>query len=164
MKKILLATGNITIQEETVRYSVNLAQRLRAGLEVLQVFKPSMVSGWRKVLQKLSMSRELFEGSMVAATFAEAGEFETAKLARKLMSQIALAVDANETAAEDAVEYHVTFRAGNPEQEIVRFVEHNHDVVLTIYDAAGSDKGSPSPEQLKEKLGVPMVTVEKKSR
>jgi nucleotide-binding universal stress UspA family protein len=160
MKKILLAISGASPHEETLRYSLGLAQRLRAKLEVLQVTGPSIENRWRKVIDGVRSGRRLFEETMAASAFAEAGEVETARNIKEMMARAEQAID---NGLGPRVEYHVTMRQGEPEKEIVRFVEKNRDIVLAVYDAEASGTDSVFPEQLRKILAIPTVAIKKNS-
>jgi hypothetical protein len=105
------------------------------------------------------------EGSMVAATFAEAGEHETAmdimaeasKEIRRLLQE----------SGESGVHCHFTIESENPEKEIVNYVNNHRNVVLTIYDASDHDVNDAANisikknaiKKIRKDLSVPLVTV-----
>jgi hypothetical protein len=102
---------------------------------------------------------------MVAATFAEAGEHETAldimadasKEIRRLLQE----------SEEAGVHCHFSMKSGNPEKEIVNYVNDHRDVVLTIYDVSDPDVSRTTGISIKKNaltrirkdLSVPLVTV-----
>jgi hypothetical protein len=135
MRKIVLAIIGGSPREEALQYSLGLAQRVKARLEVLQVVGPSVAKGWRKVKQGLSQGSRILESTMATAAFAEAG-----------------------------VDYEVTTRVGDPTQEIVRYVEDNQDVVLAVFDADACGSDAVSPEDLGQQLAVPTVTIAKRPK
>ena len=160
MKKILLAISGQSPHEEVLRYSLGLAQRLKARLEVLQVIGPSVESRWRKVVNGVRGGRRLFEETMAASAFAEAGDPETARNITELMARAEQSLD---TDLGPRVDYRVTLRQGEPEKEIVRFVEKNRDIVLAVYDAEVSETDDVFPEQLRKILAIPTVAIKKNS-
>ena len=68
---------------------------------------------------------------------------------------------------EEGVHYHFSMKSGNPEKEIVDYVNDHRNVVLTIYDV--SEQGADQNANISEKknalakitkgLSVPLVTV-----
>ena len=166
MQKVLLAVDGIKPTEKAFRYAVELCQRLRAELRVVQVIRPGQYSQYlKKVQMGATRARRFIENSMVAATFAEAGEHDMAieimAQARKNMQQL---FPESERAG---VSCHTTMRSGCPGEEIVRYVNEHRDVVLTIYDTApeeNSESGilaenGDEPSDIKEYLSIPLVVV-----
>jgi len=133
MKKILLAVIGGSPREEAVKYSLGLAQRLKAKIEVLQVVGPSVAKGWQKVRRGLSQGGRALESTMATAAFAEAG-----------------------------VDYQVTTTVGDPTEEIVSFVDSHQDVVLAVCDTAGDEDEPVSPKDLGQQLTIPAVAIEKR--
>ena len=150
MKKILLAIEGVAPDRSTFNYAVSLCKRMRAGLEILQILSPRTYRSYlEKVKQGARHAKSVFEDAMVAVTFAEAGQHDIVEQMRiqacdnldRLMPQ----------PERDGLEYHLTLKPGNPDDEIVRYVSDHRDVVLTIYDAAGvRDEQECRPEK-KEK-------------
>ncbi len=130
MKKILLAVTGGSPREEALKYSLGLAQRLKAKLEVLQVVGPSVAKGWQKVKKGLSQGSRALESTMATAAFAEAG-----------------------------VDYEVTTREGDPTEEIVQFVADHQDVVLAVFDSDDPGNEAVSPQDLGEQLAIPTVAI-----
>jgi hypothetical protein len=135
MKKIVLAITEASPRDEALKYSLGLAQRLKARLEVLQVLGPSVAKGWRKFKRGLAQGGRVLESTMATAAFAEAG-----------------------------VDYEVTTKVGDPAQEIVRFVEDHPDVVLAVLDTEAEGANAVSPEDLGKKLAVPAVAIAKRPK
>ncbi|MDH3567158.1 MAG: universal stress protein, partial [Desulfobacteraceae bacterium] len=79
MEKVLLAIDGMTPDRKAFRYAVALCKRIRAELSIFQIIRPQYYREYKKkILKKGLFARTFVEGSMVAATFAEAGEHETA--------------------------------------------------------------------------------------
>jgi len=118
--------------------------------------------------QTADFARMYFQGSMVAAAFAEAGEYESAKeimaeaseQIRRLMSE----------SQKQGVRCHFSMKRGNPEKEIIDYVNLHRDVVLTVYNSSGEDvdktgvlsKKKNAIASIKEKLAVPLVVANAK--
>jgi nucleotide-binding universal stress UspA family protein len=169
MKKVLLAIDGITPDSKIFHYAVELCKRMKAELKVFQIIQPQNYSKYLKEMgQKADSVRMYFQGSMVAAAFAEAGEYESAKeimaeaseQIRRLMSE----------SQNQGVQCHFSMKRGNPEKEIVDYVNLHRDVVLTIYNSSDEDvdKKSVSSKKknvvtsIKEKLAVPLVVANAK--
>jgi len=163
MEKILLAIDGISPSRKVFRYAVHLCQRLKAELRVLQVIKPRhCAETFIKLREGAHQAKWLMEGSMIAATFAEAGEFEAAKdvlaEARKRVNQL---LPESERAG---VSYHVMTKSGYPSREIIRYVSQHRDVILAIYDSCQKNvsvRHGAVPEKVRQHLSIPLVvTVE----
>jgi len=166
MKKVLLAIDGMTPDQKAFRYAVSLCKRIRAELNIFQIIRPRYYRKYmKKVRNKASLARKFMEGSMVAATFAEAGEHETAldmmaeasKEIKHLMSE----------SEKSGVHCHFLIKSGNSEKEIIDYVNDNRNVVLTIYDVSdqGADQNADISEKkstlakIKRDLCVPLVMV-----
>ncbi|MFC1896239.1 universal stress protein [Thermodesulfobacteriota bacterium] len=167
MEKILLAINGIRPDKRAFQYAVELCQGIKAELRVLQVVRPRHYRGYLgKVREKAIRARGFIEGSMTAATFAEAGDHETARgMMVEAMKNLNHLLPESEKAG---IRYHVTMKAGDPGTEIVHFVKAHRDVVLTIYDAVQEDnqnalKGPGQKEfsvrKIRENLSVPLVVM-----
>jgi nucleotide-binding universal stress UspA family protein len=169
MKKVLLAIDGITPDLKTFRYAVDLCKRIKAELKVFQIIRPQNYSKYLKeIRQKTDHARMYFQGSMVAAAFAEAGEHESAKeimadasqQIRRLMSE----------SQNQGVRCHFSMKRGNPEKEIVDYVNLHRDVVLTVYNSSAENvdrtgvlsKKKDVITSIKEKLAVPLVVANAK--
>jgi hypothetical protein len=159
MKTIMLAVCGPRPHEEAVGYSLRLAQRLKARLEVLQIVAPPISHGWQRVIQALKKSSRAFEEGMVAATFAEMGEH---KEALEIMGIVSEAVKNAGHETVDASQVEFRFLVGNPEVEIPSFVAQNHDVILGIIDNECAPVKGSEVEKLSKKTGIPMIAVQKK--
>ena len=80
MEKVLLAIDGMIPEQKAFRYAVALCKRIKAELGIFQIIRPQYYREYKKKIRnKASIAKKFFEGSMMAATFAEAGEFDTAK-------------------------------------------------------------------------------------
>jgi len=169
MKKVLLAIDGITPDSKIFHYAVELCKRMKAELKVFQIIQPQNYSKYLKEMgQKADSVRMYFQGSMVAAAFAEAGEYESAKeimaeaseQIRRLMSE----------SQNQGVRCQFSMKRGNPEKEIVDYVKYHRDVVLTIYNSSAENvdktgilsKKKNVITSIKEKLAVPLVVADAK--
>jgi hypothetical protein len=164
MEKILLAMDGIAPDRITLNYAVALCKRMRAGLDVLQILGPRSCRKYlKKVRQGARCARNLFEDSMVAVTFAEAGRHD---IAEQLKRQACENLDRLFPKSErDGIDYHLTQKSGKADEQIVRYVCDHRDVVLTIYDASEAhDKRERASmikknlaRQIGQKLSTPLV-------
>jgi nucleotide-binding universal stress UspA family protein len=166
MQKVLLAVDGIKPTEKVFRYAIELCQRLSAELRVVQVIRPAQYSQYLKKARNGAIrARRFIENSMVAATFAEAGEHE---MATEIMAQARKNIQKLLPQSQRAgISCHMTMRSGCPGEEIVRYVNEHRDVVLTIYDTApeeNSERGifaecGDEPSDIKEQLSIPLVVI-----
>ena len=169
MKKVLLAIDGITPDSKIFHYAVDLCRRMKAELKVFQIIRPENYKKYLKEMrQKADFARMYFQGSMVAAAFAEAGEHESAKeimaqaseQIRRLMSE----------SQKQNVQCHFSMKQGSPEKEIVDYVNLHRDVVLTIYNSSAENvdktgilsKKKNVVTSIQEKLAVPLVVANAK--
>jgi nucleotide-binding universal stress UspA family protein len=166
MEKVLLAIDGAKPTRKAFHQAVQLCQRLRTELNVLQIIRTGRCKGYlKKVHHRMEGVKKYLEGSMMAVTFAEAGEHETADQlmveARKNLNEL---LPESERAG---VPFHLTLKCGIPDDEIIHYVQKNRDVVLTIYDEgrdagsirAGKPRRPVIPRQIKQNLATPLVVV-----
>ena len=165
MKKVLLAIDGINPDRNVFSYAVELCKRIKAELNVFQIIRPGNYSKYiKKIRQQADLARTYIEGSMVAATFAEAGEHETAI---DIMAEASENINRLLPESEKAgVQCHFSIKSGNTEKEIIDYVNYHRDVVMAIYDfaaqsasIAGIKKKNTVPAKIKQKLSVPLVVV-----
>ena len=164
MKKVLLTIDGMTPDQKAFHYAVALCKRIKAELNIFQVIRPRY---YRKYMEKIrknaSLVRRVVESAMVAATFAEAGEHETAlDMMAEASKQIEQLLHESEKAG---VHCRFSIKSGDPEKEIIEYVNNHRDVILTIYDAFDVNGTVDIPEKkstlakIKRNLSVPLVTV-----
>ena len=166
MEKVLLAIDGMTPDRKAFRYAIALCKRIRAELSIFQIIRPQYYREYKKKIRKKGLFvRKFVEGSMVAATFAEAGEHETAL---DIMAEVSKEIRRLLQESEEAgVHCHFSITSGNPEKEIVNYVNDHRNVVLTIYDVSDHDvneannisKKKISLAKITKGLSVPLVTV-----
>jgi nucleotide-binding universal stress UspA family protein len=166
MQKVLLAVDGIKPTEKAFRYAVELCQRLRAELRVVQVIRPGRCDEYLKKVRKgAHRAKRFIENSMMAATFAEAGEHEMAK---EIMAQARKNIKRLLPESERAgVSCQLTMASGRPGKEIIRYVKEHRDVVLTIYDTAPEENSArgilkeegDGPLEIKQHLPIPLVVM-----
>ena len=166
MEKVLLAIDGISPSKQIFRYAVQLCQRIRAQLNVLQIISPQEpIEYLKKVRKGASHTSRYFERSMVAATFGEAGEHEMAK---DLMAQALENLNQFLLESEEAgIQCQLTLKPGYPAKEILNYVKTHHDVVLAIYDGGEGDnrrhgvsrEKPPVPREITQNLSIPLVVI-----
>ena len=165
MKKVLLAIDGITPDQKVFHYAIQLCKRIKAELNVFQVINPRNYGEYLKKIRKgANNARSYFESSMVAATFAEAGEHGAAE---EIMS--AALKNYNRLLPEsekEGVQCHFSIKSGSPEKEIINYVNAHRNIVVAIYDKAKSVKDEPkttkkktTPGRISHKLAVPLVVI-----
>jgi hypothetical protein len=164
LKKILLAIEGVAPDRSTFSYAVALCKRMRAGLEILQILSPQTYRSYlEKVKRGARHAKNAFENAMVAVTFAEAGQHDIVEQMRiQARDNLDRLIPRPE---REGLEYHLTLKPGNPDDEILRYVYDHRDVILTIYDAAGirdeqecrSDKKRSEIQAIAQKLPTPLV-------
>ncbi|MBW2408080.1 MAG: universal stress protein [Deltaproteobacteria bacterium] len=167
MEKVLLAIDGMTPDRKAFRYAIALCRRIRAELNIFQIIRPKHYQEYvKKVQKKASLARKFLEGSMVAATFAEAGEHETAlDIMAEASKEIRHLLQESE---EAGVPCQFSIKSGHPEKEIVNYVNNHRNVVLTIYDVSEPDaneavnisKKKNTLTRIRKGLSVPLVTVQ----
>ena len=167
MQKVLLAINGMNPHQKAFSFAVQLCQRLKAELCILQVLRPSRHDACLKtIVGKCRRVMHFLEDSMTAVTFAEAGEHETAQTvmiqARKNINELL-----PET-AKAGVLCSLTMKTGYAGKEIVRYAQNHRDIVLTVYDDGvdAPKKGANRPdgkqnvaEEIKRRLYTPIVTM-----
>ena len=167
MEKVLLAIDGMTPDRKAFRYAVALCKRIRAELSIFQIIRPQYYREYKKKIRKKGLfARKFIVGSMVAATFAEAGEHETAL---DIMAEVSKEIRRLLQESEEAgVHCHFSITSGKPEKEIVNYVNDHRNVVLTIYDVSDHDvyEGNNISRKknvlakLTKGLSVPLVMVQ----
>ena len=167
MKKVLLAIDGMMPNRKAFRYAVALCKRIRAELSIFQIIRPQYYREYKKKIRKKGLfARKFVEGSMVAATFAEAGEHETAL---DIMAEVSKEIRRLlQESKEAGVHCHFSITSGNPEKEIVNYVNDHRNVVLTIYDVSDHDVNEANNISRKKNalakitkgLSVPLVMVQ----
>jgi len=166
MKQVLLAIDGITPDRKAFRYAVALCKRIKAELSIFQIIRPRYYRAYAKNLRnKASLARKFIEGSMVAATFAEADDRETAL---NIMAEASKEIKRLlKESGESGIHCHFSMESENPEKEIVNYVNNHRNVVLTVYDAsnddvneaAGRSKKKNTLNRIRKNLPVPLITV-----
>ena len=169
MEKVLLAIDGITPDKKTFTYAVELCSRIKAELNVLQIIRLQETNSFlEKAIHRAKHAKLFFEGTMVAATFAEAGEHEAANdLMNQALKNINKLLPESE---KSGISCHLTMKSGNPSEEIVRFVHDHKDVVIAVYDPAGEKEQNTSDRKIKkmiqaitDALPIPLVMVQSES-
>lgn len=167
MEKVLLAIDGVTPEQKAFRYALALCKRIKAELGIFQIIRPRYYGEYKKKIRnKAFLAKKFFEGSMMAATFAEAGEHEVAlDIMNEATKEIRRLLKESE---EAGVHCHFSVKAGNPEKEIVNYINDHRNVVLAIYDVSdpAADEVDHTSikidaiENIKKSLSVPLITVQ----
>lgn len=165
MEKVLLAIDGVTPDQKAFQYAVELCLRIKGELNVLQIIGQQKSAGCLAAIKnKASQAKQYIEGSMMAAAFAEAGEYETAD---ELMAEARKNINKLLPESEKAgIPCHVTMKSGDAEKEIVSYVREHKDVVITVYDAADVATRPSAPKKknalqaLLKALPIPIVMVQ----
>jgi len=169
MEKVLLAIDGITPDKKAFTYAVELCARMKADLNVLHIVRSQNMNGLlEKAINRAKCAKLFFEGSMMATTFAEAGEHETAD---KLMNQALKNINKLLPESEKAgISCHLTMKSRDSNEEIIRFVRDHKDVVVAIYDPSDEKKQNTSDPKIKklirsitDAVPIPLVMVQNNS-
>lgn len=168
MQKVLLAIDGITPTQKVVRYAIELCKYIKADLNVLQIISsPSYGKYMENLKQRINKARKNIEDSMIAATFAEAGEHEMAKTQKKQDPANSGRLPSGPEGTD--VHFHWSMKSGRPDKEIVNYVSNNRDIVLTIYDAPEEETGDTVlerdknivPRRIMQELETPLVVLKR---
>jgi len=158
MEKVLLAIDGITPDKQAFEHAVALCLRIKAELKILQVIRPQKITSCLKKMKSTAhQAKRFFEGSMMAATFAEAGEFESAD---DLMSEALRNINRLLPESKRAgVPCHLTMKAGEPMKAIAQYVRENRDVVVAVYDGADGRDSKTGERQKNNPLQASLSTL-----
>jgi len=166
MKKVLLAIDGISPDRKVFQYAIQFCKRIKAELNVFQIINPRNYSEYlKKVRKSAGSARSYFASGMLAVTFAESGEHETAQ---EIMTAAQKSYNRLLTESEkEGVQCHFSMKSGAPDKEIVDYVNTNRDVVVAIYDAAMHENEEPkiaqkkktTPGRIRNRLAVPLVVI-----
>ncbi|MGM0454368.1 MAG: universal stress protein, partial [Thermodesulfobacteriota bacterium] len=135
MQKILLAIDGMFPSKQMVDYAVDLCRRIRAELNILHIIDTGGgTDHLKKFQQQVQQARERFESTMMAASFAETGDHDTAKALMDRASENFSRLLSEEKRA--AIDYRVKIKAGGTDRTILDYVSRNRDIVLAIYDVS----------------------------
>jgi nucleotide-binding universal stress UspA family protein len=166
MEKVLLAIDGISPSKQILHYAVQLSQRIRAQLNILEIISPKRSKEYLdRVRRVANHTKRYFERSMIAATFAEAGEHEMAQeLRAQALENLNQLLPDSEKAG---MACQLTLKPGHFAEEILKYVKTHRDVVLAIYDGTqGKDltgrvsrKNTPVPREIIQNLSIPLVVI-----
>ncbi|MBI4774311.1 MAG: universal stress protein [Deltaproteobacteria bacterium] len=151
MKKVLLAIGGIAPSKKVFSYAVELCERIRAELDILQIIRPKQYREYlKRVRQGSHHAKGYIERTMTAAAFAEAGEHELAKeIEAQALESFRSLLPESERAG---VPCHLTMKSGHPDEEVLNYTKEHRDVVLTIYDLPKEEENDRSLGSSKKRL------------
>ncbi len=158
MQKVLLAIDGIKPDKKIFSYAVELCKRIKAELDVLLIIPD-------RVRKKAVKFGKCFEKSMMAAAFAESGDFKTAReMESEAMENIGSLLATTEN---EGLKYGLTLKTGETGGEIIEYVNSDRNVVITILDPSPGAQETECEDQseskligeIKHKLSTPLVVV-----
>ena len=162
MKQVLLAINGDIPTNSAFLYSVDLCKRISAELNILQFIKD------RKLTQRLTTTKKrvgrlgrFLEDSFAGVAFAEEGAFY---LADEFLSGVSDPLKQLIKVNESGVSFKVALSHGNPETDLLNYIDNHQEIVLTVFDPSTNMRNHPRQylaimEQIKKKLCVPLVVV-----
>jgi hypothetical protein len=166
MQKVLLAIDGLRPRQNLFQYAVQLCERIKAELDILHVVNPKTYDMcFRKACKGASKVRQYFESTMMAVTFAEAGEHATGEA---LMAEAWKNLDRLLPESERSrIRPSLTITSGSPCNEIARYVSKHRKVVLAIYDTGqeqnqgrnASRKRASLFQKIRQNLPIPLVVL-----
>ena len=164
MKKVLLAIDGIDPTIKIFRYALELCKWTKSELNVLQIMSIQNTNKYfSRIHKKSEIFKNYFEKSMIAVTYAEAGEHKIAKeIMHKAMYNMKKILPESEQAG---VFCHIIQKKGETDKEIINYVKKHRDVVFTIYDDAyqeGNDNTVLKEKKrlvnrIKQKICIPLL-------
>lgn len=170
MNSVLITIDGFTPNQGLFSYAVDLCRRMGAELSVLQVIRPGDGARYvEKLGKKAVRAGSFFENAMMAVTFAEANEHEMAseiiEKAQKMLEPLL-----SEPAGK-GIRVSTITRMGNPEREIIDYVDRHREVVVAVCDCRARDAENEDDPQgagencliapliarIRQKLPVPLV-------
>ncbi|MFO7751907.1 MAG: universal stress protein [Desulfobacteraceae bacterium] len=160
MGKVLLAVNGPRPSAKIFRYALDLCGKLKTELSVFQVVWPSRYGG--SIGRAGKQAGKCMETSFKAAAFAESGEHEYAQTLMEKAKKNAEHLKPESRKA--GVNCSITMGTGEPEKEIVSFVDNHPEIVLTILDSGEEVDGNPRENLIrgiKKRLEVPLVLLDR---
>lgn len=162
MKQILLAINGDIPTKTVFRYSVDLCNRIRAELNILQFIQNgNLTRRLANTHKKVGRLGKFLEDSFAGVAFAEEGAFSMAdEMVSGISDPLRKLIRNNQT----GVPVKVALSHGRLETELSNYIERHQDIVLAIFDPATDVQKHPrqylsTMEQIKRKLCVPLVIV-----
>jgi nucleotide-binding universal stress UspA family protein len=164
MKTVLLAIAGETPSRQALEYAIELCEKMKARLSILQVISVGKRKLSKSVLgAKMDNILKMFEKSMLEITFAESGEtYEPPKLLQEIQNKGYLESE-NGTARVILKDLKVV--PGKISKEISGYIRDHREIVLAVYDDAAEPinrkkkMGRGVPSRIIENIKVPMVTI-----
>lgn len=163
MEYILFAADSIWPSRRVFEHTVDLCAQMTARLNVLQIIQPRRFQHTLSATRsRLARAHFMFETSMSAATYAQAG---CSELARQCLLQGEHALkDLRRLADNQGVHAEFSQQIGPFAHELISFLEQRPDMVMAVLDAKDtlSDKGSKQKIQellkiIPYKIGIPVI-------
>lgn len=163
MKYVMFAADSVWPTRKVFEHTVHLCAQMTSRLYVLQLIHPKRFQHLLAATQsKLARAHFMFETSMSAATFAQAG---CSELARQCLLQGEQALkDLGQIADNQGVHAEFSQQIGPFAQELIHFLDQRPDMVMVVLDARDtlSDRGSKQKIQellkiIPYKIGIPVI-------
>lgn len=167
MGTVLLAVNGSNPSPDALEYALDLGRRLKADLRILQIVQSREIHILlRRIKDGACKARNFFENNMIAVTFAEEGDFDSARLfvekAEQNLQDILPPHDQTEIHSE------LIMSAGKTDQVIINYVRENKGIVAAVYDPNGATEKPEKyarrikreAQSLSKKLPIPIVVVE----
>jgi hypothetical protein len=163
MKYVLYAVDKLRPSHNFFQHTVDLCAEITSCLCVLQLIHPHK---FRYLLSaaksKLEMAHQIFETSMSAATYAQAGSSE---LARQCLLEGGKRLnELRNVAQRKGVHVEAVQRIGHPAQEVLDFLNERPQVILAVLDVddtlAEEERGAGSMKMLSTipyRIGIPIL-------
>ena len=150
-----MAIDGMIPEQKAFRYALALCKRIKAELSIFQIIRPQHYREYiKKVRNQAGLAKKYFESSMMAATFAEAGERE---VALDIMTETTKEIRRLLKASEEAgIHCNFAMKKGDPEKEIVNYVNDHRDVVLAIYDVSDHNINGTAKNPKKKHGNIPL--------
>lgn len=160
MKRVLLAVDGLFPSKNVLLYAVQFCRRARAELDILQIINPAAYNSRIQKIRRLAgKAGQILERALVIATFAEGNAHDAARtLYDESFEAIKEMVPEEEL---DDLQCRCIVKVGDPETEIVNYVNENRNVLVTFLDASMEAEQAPGFRQtiqsVKRVLRMPLV-------
>ena len=157
-RNLLFLTKGNKEYEEGFSYVVELSRALKTSIFILMIYEKSLI--------------KIFEDSMAAAAFAEAGETETAKeisgeWLRKIEVETGRRTDLLiEKYCKDGAPIKIRCKAGVGDivSNVKKLVESEPSIDMVLLSPSLSDKGIINAKKLLKNISRPVVTMSRLSK
>ena len=163
MKYVLYASDSLRPRQKIFDHTVNLCTHMTSYLYILQLINPhkfgQLLSSARAKLEK---AHRIFETSMSAATYAQAGSSE---LARQCLQEGEMGLDdLRRKADKEGVYVEFSQRIGPPAWELIDFLRKRPDMIMavldvkdTLFDQQGEQNAPKLLQIIPYQIGIPVI-------